>query len=777
MVRIYWFVLLLLGPIQGLAQQSVLNQFINRYNQFHQERLQEKIYLHLDRTTYTVGETIWFKLYLVDGTLHQPLQSSQVTYVEILNAAGAAVAQLKVGMHDGMGYGSITLPTTLNSDNYEVRAYTNWMKNFDPEFYFRQYISILNPFRALDTKAAPKSGLDIQLFPEGGHLVEGIPSWIAVRAVDSTGKGIEFDGYILNGNDTITRFKPIRFGLARFLITPSVSLSQMVQINTKGGEVHRLEIPNIEPAGFALQVIPSADRFTLTVMTTGQVPSQVYVVAHTRQVVKLAKPIALQNGKATLQILKSELDAGVSHLTVFNSEFKPVTDRLVFVKPAKKDVSLAVEPVPYKTRSLVSAKLQFHASDQDTLNFSMSVFKDDSVWQFTPTNMESYLWLTSDLKGAIESPEFYFSNEPDVEPVADLLMLTHGWSRFRWEDIRSGQQNFLYLPEYRGHLISGIVKNRVTQQPVSNMLAYLAWPQKRVPLTSGISSTGGTILFETNHLVGNQTLYFLTPEDSLTRVDWISPFSTKSVTRIPTLHLSETFKSQLANRSVSMQVQQTYRRTPVTKRQVTDSSTFYGQAPESYLLDDYTRFPLLEEVMREYVKGVRVRKKDNQFVFKVLNTQNNTVFDREPLVLLDGVPIFDTNRIMELNPIKIKQLDVYTRHYFFGSQNYDGLVSFRTYQGDLGGFQVGPETITLNYEGLHAVQEFFTPKYETAEARNSRLPDARHLLYWSPLGVLTGNKQVDFYTSDQPGRYRIVLQGITITGLPVSQQVSFQVEK
>lgn len=776
MVRICWVILLLLGTLSGLAQ-PVLNQFINRYDQFNQERLQEKIYLHLDRTTYTVGEILWFKLYLVDGTLHQPLQSSQVAYVEILNSVGTAVAQLKVGVHDGMGRGSITLPTSINSDNYEVRAYTHWMKNFDAGFYFRQYISIINPFRALDITAQSKSGLDIQIFPEGGHLLEGIPAWVAVRAVDSNGKGIEFDGCVLNGNDTLTRFKSVRFGLAKFQLTPAVNQPQMVHLKTKTGEVSTLKLPIIEPAGYALQVSESEDRFTLAILAKGQMPSSIYVVAHTRHVVKVAQAISLQNGKATLEILKSTLDAGVSHLTVFNSEFKPVTERLVFVKPAKRELSIAVDPLSFKTRSLVSAKLQVNTSEQDTVSFSMAVFKDDSVGQFTPVSIETYLWLTSDLRGAIESPEFYLSNEPDVELMADLLMLTHGWSRFRWDDLRTGKQNFLFLPEYRGHLISGIVKNRVTQQPVPNIQAYLAWPQKRVQIASGISSADGTILFETNHLVGKQRLYFLTPQDSLTTLNLISPFSTKSVTNIPALYISETVKNQLANRSVSMQVQETYRRIPTVKLLAMDSSTFYGQAPETYVLDDYTRFPLLEEVMREYVKGVRVRKKDNQFVFKVLNTMNNTVFDREPFVLLDGVPIFDTNRIMELNPIKIKQLDVYTRHYLFGPQTYDGIVSFRTYQGDLGGFQFGPETVSLNYEGLHAVQEFFSPKYETAEAGNSRLPDARHLLYWSPQGVLIGKQHVDFYTSDQPGRYRIVIQGITTTGVPIFQQTSFQVEK
>jgi hypothetical protein len=181
--------------------------------------------------------------------------------------------------------------------------------------------------------------------------------------------------------------------------------------------------------------------------------------------------------------------------------------------------------------------------------------------------------------------------------------------------------------------------------------------------------------------------------------------------------------------------------------------------------------------MREYVKSVRLRKKDDQFIFKVINTTRNTVYDNEPLVLLDGVPVFNTDKLMAIDPLKIMHLDVVAGKYFLGSLSFDGIVSFKTYPGDLGGFQFNPQTLILDYEALQAQSEFFSPTYETKQQQENRLPDARHLLYWLPdLTLNQEDKQVDFYTSDQPGTYQAVLQGISQQGLPVFESCSFTVK-
>ena len=97
-----------------------------------------------------------------------------------------------------------------------------------------------------------------------------------------------------------------------------------------------------------------------------------------------------------------------------------------------------------------------------------------------------------------------------------------------------------------------------------------------------------------------------------------------------------------------------------------DSSAFYGRADETYFLDDYTRFPVMEEVMREYVPGVLVRKRKGSFHFIVIDNVRKGVFQDDPLILLDGIPIFDVDKIMEFDPVRVRKLEVVTRKYFLG---------------------------------------------------------------------------------------------------------------
>ncbi|HCZ37626.1 MAG TPA: hypothetical protein DHV26_17025, partial [Cytophagales bacterium] len=151
--------------------------------------------------------------------------------------------------------------------------------------------------------------------------------------------------------------------------------------------------------------------------------------------------------------------------------------------------------------------------------------------------------------------------------------------------------------------------------------------------------------------------------------------------------------------------------------------------------------------------------------------------DGESLVLLDGGPIFNVNDIMAFDPLKIKQLDVLPGRYFVGSLAFDGIVSYRTYKGDLGGFKFSPETVMIDYEGLQQYKEFYSPRYETVPEINSRIPDGRHLLYWNPDVQINGTetKQLEFYTSDQPGRYKVVVQGIAADGTPLYGETAFTV--
>jgi hypothetical protein len=174
----------------------------------------------------------------------------------------------------------------------------------------------------------------------------------------------------------------------------------------------------------------------------------------------------------------------------------------------------------------------------------------------------------------------------------------------------------------------------------------------------------------------------------------------------------------------------------------------------------------MEEVMREYVNEVRVKKREKNFLFDVYNLETKSFLQGDPLVLIDGVPVFNINKLMEIDPLKVRKAEIITNNFFHGSQQYNGIISYSTYDNDLNGYQIDPSSLVIEYEGLQLEREFYSPQYNTGAEQLSRIPDQRNVLYWAPgIKTVNGKQGISFYTSDIPGRYAVIIQGISTTGL------------
>ena len=210
-----------------------------------------------------------------------------------------------------------------------------------------------------------------------------------------------------------------------------------------------------------------------------------------------------------------------------------------------------------------------------------------------------------------------------------------------------------------------------------------------------------------------------------------------------------------------------------------DTFPFYQEPDERYLLDNYTRFTTMEEIIREYVKGVGISKTDGNFSLSVVNDRSKLKFNEGPLVLIDGVPVVDVDKFVKnYDPLKLYKLEVVRREYFLGYKSFDGILSFSTYGGDLAGYELDPGAVVLDYEGLELQRKFYAPVYENQEQTSSHLPDFRSLLYWEPelKTSVQGKAQLDFYASDLPGKYAIVMQGLDAEGAPGSQVIFIEVK-
>jgi hypothetical protein len=261
--------------------------------------------------------------------------------------------------------------------------------------------------------------------------------------------------------------------------------------------------------------------------------------------------------------------------------------------------------------------------------------------------------------------------------------------------------------------------------------------------------------------------------DSTYGIDILSPFSEQySQAPLPAFTIQPDMQEAFEARNVEMRVQNIYAvdRIKQFDEPLTDSSGFYKKPGNSYFLDNYTRFTTIEEVLREYVTEVSLVKNKGKFHIIVNGEQS---FLNNPLVLIDRIPVFEADKLMAVDPLKIKRLEIVPQRYYFEPVKIEGILSFTSYKGDLAGLEI----VVVDYEGLQMQRVFYSPVYEMEGQIKSRLPDLRNLLFWAPLVNTNTKNAVSFYTSDREGECIGIVQRVSANGEAGSHYFTFTIKK
>ena len=780
------FILVLFLILSFQLKTNAQNSIETHFSTWLEHNFQEKIYVHTDKNGYLAGEILWLKVYNVEAYTNRPCNVSKVAYVEVLDKENKPVLQTKIALAKNGGSGSLYLPATLVSGNYTLRAYTAWMKNFDPGFFFHKEINILNTLKdePEQPKALTKKQYAVRFFPEGGNLVYGLKSKVAFRAVDSEGKSFAFSGAIVNGtHDTIVRFQSHRFGIGSFWFTPVEGQSYKAVI-IRDNEKQNLNLPEIYANGVVLTLKhETAPVLRVDVEAKIANESAYTLVVHSGRKIVFTQALTADKVSEGYSIPVNKLNDGIAHITLFNSAGRPLCERLYFKKPAQQlQINLKSDKNEYLTRQKVNIDIEqaVNAVPAST-NFSLAVYRADSLLT-EDADIVGSLLLNSELRGNIENVSWYLKN-PSEEAAMDNLMLTHGWSRFKWDDVLSAkQQSYTYQPEMQGHIITARLSKQGT--PVPNESVFLSIPDKKVRLFTGISDNKGEVKFYTRDLYGQpEIIAQVDPRtDSLAQIEILSPFANKfSEAEGPASSLKQV-PADLLGRSVAMQVNNVFNSRCLNEEIVVpaDSVAFYNRPSNRYLLDDYVRFTTMEEVLREYVPEVMVNIKKGEYH---LNVPDLTLMEFDhgaPFIMVDGVPVFDDGKsIIKFDPLKVQKLEVINRAFVYGQNIFQGITSFQTYKGDLAGFELPKQALVVDYEGMQNRKEFYSPMYEGDNAQTSRLPDYRTTLFWSANNQTgtNGKARLGFFTSDLAGKYVVVVQSLSEQGQVGSQVLEFNVIK
>lgn len=419
----------------------------------------EKVFLHTDKATYVAGESIWYKAYVtLEGF---PTNLSKIVYVDLVDEKGKVVEKQMRQINVGSSAGDMVLPKNLPTGNYSINAYSLWMLNYKP-FVFKKNIRIYNS----DFKpAAPGKSTDdfnVSFFPEGGDLVEGLKSTVAFYATNKQGLPINVSGTVTDQlGKSIADISPLHLGYGKFEVTPAVGGSLTATVKANGFE-KTFKLPAPKKEGISLTVNNSNVSRTFVQLDRSVSDKSKYnellVVAQMFGKPAFMGVVNFNENATGMAIPKKNLPPGIMHITVFDMKGSPLAERLVFVNNYElTDLQVSTDSLSSKARAKNKFKIDLSKFTSPT--FSISITDADLTNKpETEENILSSLLLTSDLKGYVHQPGYYFQNKAETTTEhLDLLMITHGWRRFKWDDVVNNKDVVLKYPVESAITLSGKV--------------------------------------------------------------------------------------------------------------------------------------------------------------------------------------------------------------------------------------------------------------------------------------------------------------------------------
>lgn len=869
-------------------QDSVLNAIISKTTKLSTEHPLEKVYLHFDKPYYSVGDTIWFKAYLTSDQ-HQPSSISKIVYVDLINDRDSLVQSLKLRVVDGTTFGNIALPQfSFKQGNYHLIAYTNWMRNFDTDYFFHKTIPIgnlidnellthisltnsikdnlvkinarilykdqegkpyadkkvnwkvetgtetvskgkgttdLNGFLAVSlsnnqasalsaaelitviemgnkkliTKSFPLKTVarpvDVQFFPEGGELISDIPAKIAIKVTKSDGLGLNIKGIITNKEGKeVANFSSEHLGMGSFLLQPESGNSYKASINFPDGSQSTYDLPKVQPSGFNLSVNNSdPENLTIKLLANSlffqdNKNKKFYIVAQSGGVINYAAQTTLSSLTYTASVPKSKFPTGIVQLSLFSASGKPLSERIAFIQHDDLlNISINSGRTSYARRQKVQLNVSAkNKTSQTESSLSIAVIDESKVPfdENAETTILTNLLLTSDLKGYIEKPNYYFKKLDDkTRSNLDLLMLTQGYRRFSYTDILADKYPSInFLPEL-GIEISGTLRT-LNGMPINRGNVRLLVPGKNpvdvVTNSSGIFKFSSIVVTDSTKVTINARNN-TNNKNLMIMLDGVRTpnLSVNSSTADEIINIDSTLRTYLQNSKKQ------YFKSQVLKEVVVKATSTVKKPSHQ----DHGSLTGLSSMPDHLIEGNRL--KDCGLFINCLKsmgtgltfldeyiyiTRDYNAGNKTPVqVYLDGMPV-DINYLNSVVSTEVESVEIFQKDGLSGinrMNNTNGVVVINTKKVEKGAkvtqeqlSQLFPPKylVTLMPGGYNTARVFYSPKYDPKI--NPTAVDYRSTIYWNPELITdkTGNANFEYFNADGKGTYRVIIEGIDNDG-------------
>jgi TonB-dependent SusC/RagA subfamily outer membrane receptor len=835
-------------PVTGRLQQLVagLDSFRNKVPM-------EKVHLHFDKPYYTLGDTIWMKAYVVNQE-NQLATSSKILYVDLINDRDSVKSSLHLPLSNGLAWGAITLSnSTLKAGNYHIRAYTTAMRSFDEDYFFHKPMRIGNAMPAVaaigfaqktigtkknnlkaDIVTAPvvkddPLDISVKFFPEGGDLVNGITSKVAFKAIGTTGLGKDVSGYVVDkDNKQVTAIQAEHAGMGTFMLQPEAGNNYTAVIKLINNNERRIPLPKADERGYVLSVKQNEDNVLVSLQVSNDLlnPGEISFVAQQNNTVRYIGKKQLTANTFTTTIPKSRFVEGLVQFTLFSPQYQPVAERLAFIRNADNHlkINLISEKTDYRQRDKVHFNVEVTTREGKPVsgNFSFAITDDGKVpyREADEKTIFSNLLLSSELKGYIEQPNYYFTDTTAVKAKElDNLMLTQGWRRFLWKDIISNNLPAFAYRADAGMAINGTVTRKGV--PVHARVSLLINSGTGMVMDT-VTNADGQFNFP-DFPFKRGTTFNVKAQDALQSKDLKVEINSPNFQPV-TLRYAQDFQSPDSNFTAYIE----------NSKARFDELAKYGEAT--------TKAKVLDEVLikEKALKATAVQHSDNlagagnadqTLTFKDLlpcgsnslagclagrlanvnmtrnvagalrpvargfsspgavaawaPTANGTPGDYTKTGNADAVMGIVVNGIMQqdytlLNVMlasEVSSVEVFRgggASSLYGVKGANGVLIITTKKGDVdyNAYTSGPPVIapgnlkTYVYQGGYDMRrQFYFPDYNNAYTDRQK-PDLRTTIYWNP-NVVTdtnGKGSFEFFNADATGNYRVIAEGLDGTG-------------
>lgn len=786
------------------AQTPAIDELLERLQHYEDERPQEKVYLHLDKPAYTSGDDIWFKAYVTIGPLNFLSALSKILYVDLIDPTDKIVQSIRLPLISGVTMGDFLLTDSLPEGNYRIRAYTNWMRNFESNVFFDHTLRIGTAFLEAKRPSVPgKVGVrqqgdnSIQFFPESGQLVSGNLTKVAFKALRADGLGIAVSGRVEDGaGEQITKFESAYAGIGNFSFIPQEGQRYIARFTYADGSTAEAVLPEVVSSGYALAVNNESDKqiFVQVFASYGLVKEQeVMLLLHRNASVFYATRAKITKSESVFSIPRENIPAGVVQLTLFSPEMEPLAERALFNRA--DDGVLPIRVTTDKQRYGQEEPVRVQVSvgqDGDTnrvATLSATVVNVDKVPADTLQGGDIYasLLLSPDIKGYIEAPAYYVaSGDPARRRALDNLMITQGWNGVDWQARIAGDiPPITYHPE-QDLRVSGTVTRRSDNEPVANARVTLL-------STGSVNAAIDTLTDDRGRFIFDRMLFY---DD----VNFVIQATDERGRRNVDIQLDESSRQRVTTNRNAREAPPPGN-TPLSsyaesKQEALDDMEKYGLGERTILLEEVKVTPDTDKKRTRHSSNLNGPGNADQVivaddllagcmtldmclqgrllgvVFRNGIPYSTRSFNQPMQIILDGL-FLEASALSMIHPFDVETIEVLRRPNttaIYGTRGGGGVLVITTKRGDSGGYNrdlYAPGIVTHSPQGYYEIREFPAPDYgQLADSLSAGTEDLRTTIHWEP-NIVTdkdGDANFTFYTAGDSGTYQIVVEGLDVNG-------------